>query len=119
MVMDLIDLEVKLVTGYDEENSLSGNFVGRVYGVVPAEEMCSIPGLGHDLLEIILPRGNNGIASWRDEMVLIPFVPSIVPTIDLERGVVYIDPPSGLLDLTYVKEETVRIKGFLPPANDP
>jgi RimM protein, required for 16S rRNA processing len=61
-----------------------------------------------------MPRGRYGTPSWKDEMVLIPLVPSIVPTIDIERGVIYIDPPGGLLDLTYVKEGNVRIKGFLP-----
>ena len=105
------DENKRTVTG---ENSVSGKFVGTVGGVVLAEEMCSIPGLGQDLLEVILPRGRLGIPSWRDEMVLIPLVPSIVPTIDIERRILYIDPPSGLLDLTYVKEENVRIKGFLP-----
>jgi len=149
LISDLVGLDVRLVTGYGEddvedeymkdsvedvlessypqnedddenkrtvtgENSVSGKFVGTVGGVVLAEEMCSIPGLGQDLLEVILPRGRLGIPSWRDEMVLIPLVPSIVPTIDIERRILYIDPPSGLLDLTYVKEENVRIKGFLP-----
>lgn len=142
LVTELIGLDVHLVTGYGEddiedddngaasiegakemnktenennrEDGIGGKFVGSVGGVILAEEMCSIPGLGQDLLEIVLPRGRHGTPSWRDEMVLIPLVPSIVPTVDLERRIIYIDPPSGLLDLTYVKEETVRIKGFLP-----
>ncbi len=95
-------------------NSVSGKFVGTVRGVVLAEEMCSTPGLGQDLLEIVLPRGRNGTPSWKDEMILIPFVPSIVPTVDIEQQMIYIDPPNGLLDLKYIKEENVRIKGFLP-----
>ena len=96
------------------ENSVSGNFVGIVKGVVLAEEMCSTPGLGQDLLEITLPRGKNCNPSYKDELVLIPLVPAIVPTVDIKEKVIYIDPPMGLLDLTYVKEEFVRIKGFLP-----
>jgi len=151
LISDLVGLDVRLVTGYgeddiedggsmdeddptgkwevvsntkddnedheraaSEETSVGGKLVGTVRGVVLAEEMCSIPGLGQDLLEVTLPRGRSGTPSWKDEMVLIPLVPSIVPTIDVERGVIYIDPPGGLLDLTYVKEENVRIKGFLP-----
>lgn len=98
----------------EEEFSLGGKFVGIVSGVVLAEEMCTIPGLGQDLLEIRLPRGQYGTPSWRDELVLIPLVPSIVTTVDIERQLMYIDPPPGLLDLTYVKEDNVRIKGFLP-----
>ena len=104
--------------GKNNENkdtrSVSGKFVGTVRGVVLAEEMCATPGLGQDLLEICLPRGKTGSPSWKDELVLIPFVPSIVPTVDIEQGKIYIDPPAGLLDLTYVKEDYVRIKGFLP-----
>lgn len=144
LVTDLVGLDVNLVTGYgedsdgdtgnrnDEDNEdddnkdsenddekQKGKFVGTVRGIILAEEMCSIPGLGDDMLEIVLPRGKNGTPSWRDEMVLVPIVPSIVPTVDLERSVIYIDPPGGLLDLTYVQEEKVRIKAFLPPAKDP
>ena len=96
------------------KDTLGGKFVGIVEGVVLGEEMCSIPGLGQDLLEILLPRGERGTPSWKDELVLIPFVPEIVPTVDIEREIIYINPPGGLLDLTYIKEEKRRIKGFLP-----
>ena len=131
LVTDLVGLEVRLVTGYGDQDvledegeeetkkdqevdNLSGKFVGIVGGIVLADEMCSIPGLGQDFLEVTLPRGTHGTPSFKDELVLIPMVPAIVSTVDLELGRVYIDPPRGLLDLTYIKEETVRIKGFLP-----
>ena len=127
LVTELVGLDVRLVTGYgegDDDNeadtdtesgeSFSGKFVGSVGGIVLADEMCSIPGLGQDFLEVVLPRGRYGTPSWKDEMVLIPMVPAIVPSVDLEFGIIYIDPPGGLLDLTYVNEENVRIKGFLP-----
>ena len=143
LITDLVNMEVRLVTGYGEdfndddetsseiqqdsldsnelnddgdlsEDSLGGKFVGIVGGVVMGEEMCSIPGLGQDLLEIILPRGERGTPSWKDELVLIPFVPQIVSTVDLERKIIFLNPPAGLLDLTYIKEEKTRIKGFLP-----
>ena len=98
---------------------LGGSFIGKVTGIVLAEEMCSIPGLGNDLLEITLPRGHiNGMPSQNDEMVLVPFVPQIVPRVDLRAKEIYITPPPGLLDLTYYRQDNVRIKGFLPPAKD-
>ena len=124
LVTELVGLEVFLEEGYDEEvngsenDSLGGKFVGSVCGVVLAEEMCAVPGLGQDMLEIVLPRGPGRTASWKDEMVLIPLVPEIVPRVDIKSGAIHITPPLGLLDLTYVREEKVRIKGFLPPAKD-
>jgi 16S rRNA processing protein RimM len=123
-ISDLVGLQVFLSTTtsqqHDEENNNKTHhplFVGTVAGVVLAEDMCSIPGLGHDMLEINLPRGRGGTMSLRDELVLVPFVPQIVPLVSLAEGAVFIDPPKGLLDLTYVREEKVRIKGFLPPSS--
>lgn len=141
LISDLVGLDVFLEEGYgdfeaseemdeteaDEEKMdikstlserLGGRFVGTVGGIVLAEEMCSVPGLGQDLLEIVLPRGRNGTPSFRDELVLIPLVPDIVPRVDVQEGKIHITPPAGLLDLTYVKEERLRIKGFLAPAKD-
>lgn len=114
-ISDLVGLEVFL-----QEDSESDNhpFVGTVAGVVLADEMCAIPGLGHDMLEINLPRGRGGTTSLLDELVLIPFVPQLVPRVSIANRSVYIDPPVGLLDLTYVREEKIRIKGFLPAAKD-
>ena len=129
LIADLVGLEVFLADGFgadnDEENkgddgneALGGKFVGRIGGIVLAEDMCAIPGLGHDMLEVILPRGRAGSPSWRDELVLLPFVPDIVQKVDLMEGAVYVSPPQGLLDLTYIKEEKKRIKGYLPPAKE-
>jgi 16S rRNA processing protein RimM len=111
LVSDLVGLEVFL-----QPCDNGKKYVGIVGGVVFAEEFCSIPGLGHDYLEIILPRGVGGARSLRDEMILIPMVPQLVPLVDVKAGLIYIDPPEGLLDLKYVKEDKTRIKGFLPPA---
>ena len=120
LIAELVGLEVFLANGYgdDDNEALGGKFVGRIGGIVLAEDMCAIPGLGHDMLEVVLPRGRAGSPSWRDELVLLPFVPDIVPKVDLIEGAVYVSPPQGLLDLTYIKEEKVRIKGFLPPAKE-
>jgi 16S rRNA processing protein RimM len=108
-VQDLVGLEVFL-TG--------GHFVGTVRGVVFADEFCSVPGLGHDYLELLLPRGVGGTASWKDELVLVPLVPQIVPHVDIAKGEIYLDPPAGLLDLTYIRQQKSRIKGFLSSSSD-
>jgi len=127
MISELVGLEVFLDEKYvddnfDDENKIHGvlgsSSVGKVSGIVLSEEMCTIPGLGNDLLEICLPRGQGGLPSWKDELVLIPFVPDIVPRVDLLAKEIYIAPPPGLLDLTYFRQDNVRIKGFLPPAKD-
>lgn len=115
-ISDLVGLEVFLESdeSMDGEEGSKTPFVGTVAGVV----MTELPGIGHDMLEINLPRGKGGTVSLRDELVLIPFVPQIVPRVLIAEGSVYITPPEGLLDLTYVREEKVRIKGFLPSADD-
>ena len=121
LVSDLVGLEVFLLNEekeLDGENDKDGDhsrsFVGTVGGVVFAEDLASIP-LGHDYLELVVPRGAvSGMASFRDELLLIPLVPQIVPIVDLSQREIYIDPPEGLLDLTYVREDKSRIKGFLP-----
>lgn len=108
VVSELVGLEVFL----HEDPS---QFVGTVVGVVFAEDISSIPGFGHDYLEVSLPRGVGGTVSFKDELVLIPLVPQIVPEVDVKKAkAVFIDPPDGLLDLKYVRHEKTRIKGFLP-----
>lgn len=64
------------------------------------------------MLELSLPKREN---QKQQELVLIPFVPEIVYLVQLSEKRIYVDPPNGLLDLTYIKEEKVRIKGLLPP----
>jgi 16S rRNA processing protein RimM len=110
LVSDLVGLEV-----YSKDDIL----VGTIDGIVLAEEMCAIPGLGQDMLEVSVHKPQSGKPTGRPvpkDLVLIPFVPEIVPKIDLEEKKVVIDPPKGLLDLTYIREEKVKIKGLLPPS---
>ena len=114
VVSDLVGLDVYLKVEQDATNREM--YVGIVGGVVFSDDICSIPGLGHDYLEIVLPRGIGGTLSYRDEMVLVPMVPQIVPEVDITGRRIMIDPPTGLLDLRYVRDEKTRIKGFLPPA---
>lgn len=46
---------------------------------------------------LLVVRGDEDVTGARRE-VLIPFVREIVPTVDLDQGVIVIDPPPGLLD---------------------
>ena len=125
---------------YDDDKKSKRQLVGEVLGVVLGEEMCSIPGLVHDQLEIQIKtddeiqndssdqerNSNETDGSKRRRMrrhpppklVLIPMVPEIITKVDLEEQSVFIDPPAGLLDLTYEREEKVKIKGLLAPASD-
>jgi 16S rRNA processing protein RimM len=117
---DLVGLAVyrRKTDGEDAEGA-DDELVGEVLGVVLAEEMCAIPGLFHDQIEVGLTRPDGFPTPGRPrDLVLIPLVPEIVPRIDLSEQLILIDPPAGLLDLTYVREEKVVIKGLLPPGRD-
>lgn len=112
LLSDLVGLEV-----YTTDDI----FVGTIDGIVLAEEMCAVPGLGQDMLEVSIPKSKKTKTTTRsipNDLVLIPLVPEIVPKVDLEGKKVYIDPPKGLLDLTYIREEKVVIKGLLMPADE-
>jgi len=112
-VAELVGVEVFLSQGEKDEKQ----FVGAVGGVVFGDELSSVP-LGYDFLEVVLPRGDSGIASFRDELVLIPLVPQIVTEVDLANNQIFIDPPAGLLDLSYVRDDKKRVKGLLSPASE-
>jgi len=129
IVSDLVGLNVFQLTNAEQGGPL---LVGTVGGVVFAEDVtANAAGLGHDMLEILLAssigghssRNNNKEAAMApssrrkcEQYVLVPFISQIVPKVDLKKKAVFIDPPAGLLDLTYEKEKRIRIKGFLPPA---
>lgn len=161
LVPDLVGIEVYLLNSVEDEekeedseekdgDGEDSTFIGCVAGIVFADEMCSVQGLGSDYLEVALGVSSlSHVAAGNAELVLIvsvtlvgisllalitnvqhicisfpiffnifskPFVPEIVPTVNINSKEIYIDPPTGLLDLTYVRQEQVRIKGFLPPA---
>ena len=113
LVSDLVGSDVFL--------KADDRFVGTVQGIVLAKDMCSIPGIGHDMLEVAMAKPDRipGQPQQPNDLVLIPLVPEIVPKIDLAERVIQITPPNGLLDLTYIREERVRIRGLLPPAKEP
>jgi len=122
IVSDLVGLEVYRILGEEgkDDDNQPRRLVGTVVGVVLAEEMCSIPGLLHDQIEVGLVNEEEQppTPGRPQDLVLIPLVPEIVPKIDLAEKMLLVDPPSGLLDLTYVREEKVKIKALLPPAKD-
>jgi 16S rRNA processing protein RimM len=68
--------------------------VGLAVVTVSGEEVGSITRVNHgpgaDLLQVKRPDGR---------ITLVPFVRAIVPTVDLEKREVVIDPPGGLLEL--------------------
>jgi 16S rRNA processing protein RimM len=117
LLSDLVGIQVMLLNSSEIERS---ELVGIVGGIVLAEEMCAVPGLGQDMLEVIVEsRTSEPVKPGTPKkLVLIPMVPEIVTKVDLKEQRLWIDPPEGLLDLTYIREESVRIKGLLPPARD-
>lgn len=86
--------------------------LGVVEGVVPPDELClpSVAALMHSMLEIRF--------IGKKEHCLVPFVPSIVLDVDMQSKKVILNPPEGLLDLTYLLEERRTIRGFLPAQID-
>ena len=52
------------------------------------------PGAAQDLLLVATPNGR----------VMVPFVSALVPTVDVEGGLVVIDAPPGLFDDQAVSE---------------
>ena len=113
IVSDLVGLNVFLDESCSDQStgSFEDLFVGNIRGVVLGSEMCAVPGLGQDLIEIALP---SALGGQSEDLVLVPFVPEIVRNVDLDGKMVMITPPNGLLDLSYRREEKVRIKGLLP-----
>ncbi len=119
VLSELVGLEVYRTNDDDDDDDDTQILVGTVLGVVLAEEMCAIPGLLHDQLEIGVAKDENDMdPKAPQDLLLIPLVPEIVPKIDLENEMILVDPPAGLLDLTYVREEKVKIKGLLAPAEE-
>eukprot|EP00934_Nitzschia_sp_Nitz4_P008242 Nitzschia sp. Nitz4//scaffold3_size479765//67877//68734//NITZ4_000025-RA/size479765-processed-gene-0.51-mRNA-1//1//CDS//3329550533//8232//frame0 len=116
LLSDLVGLTVLLFDDTDVDTfEVAKSPVGIVSGVVLAKDIGDQPELGQDLIEVIV---NNTNADYRyepEQRVLIPIVPSIVVKVDLDSKCLWIDPPEGLLDLTFTREEKVIIAGCLPP----
>jgi 16S rRNA processing protein RimM len=114
LIRDLVGFKCFLTS----DNS---TFVGEIDGIVPPIELCRSPILAqkiHPLIELKLNRlpfkihtrlnkhaPRQEVADFRenDKFCLVPFVSAIVTNIDTFSRTVYIDPPLGLLELTYSK----------------
>mmetsp|Transcript_1972 Transcript_1972/g.5192 ORF Transcript_1972/g.5192 Transcript_1972/m.5192 type:complete len:401 (+) Transcript_1972:215-1417(+) len=121
VLSELIGLSVYRTRTNEEERDGEDGLVGTILGVVLAEELCAIPGLLHDQLEVGVtrsPAAESDPSGSPQDLLLIPLVPEIVTKIDLENQTILVDPPAGLLDLTYHREEKVKIKGLLSPAKE-
>jgi 16S rRNA processing protein RimM len=108
--------------------------IAVVVGVVPPEELCDSPAaakLMHAQLELrILSPDSSSIGKKVSNSIprkqrgptqhcLIPLVLSIVPVVDLQHRCLFLDPPPGLLELTYVIDAGGKgraVKGYLPAA---
>jgi ribosomal 30S subunit maturation factor RimM len=89
--------------------SYQGVNIAAVVGVVLPVDLCDSASLAskmHSLLEIRIHSNK--------QLCLLPFVPSIVPRVDMKLKIVWIEPPDGLLDLTYEEKVRVVIRGYLP-----
>lgn len=83
----------------------------------------------HDLLKVSVPplpseevgeEEGEGVTSTpkkgpMGEHVFIPFVKDIVPVVDIEKGVLEITPPNGLLELRQKSKKPKRQRGARPP----
>lgn len=75
-IQQLIGLKVFHISDSERKNT-----IGEVAGVITS--------VAQDLLEVVKPDGRE---------FLIPFVKALVPTVDIARGEILIDPPGGLID---------------------
>lgn len=125
MVGEVVGGRVKLV-GKDD-------VIGEVVGVVTRHDLCRASGAGErlesvaaDLIEVeLFPEEGEGEGRGRGDgekrkRVLIPFVEEIVPVVDVDAGVVVLDPPEGLLDIAVVnqKEKKIAPRGLLMPVKE-
>lgn len=95
----------ELINSADYVHELS---VGVVEGVVPPDELCSpeMAKLMHSMLEIKFHHN--------EELCLVPLVPAIVRHVDIANRVLVMDPPDGLLELTYSEVKKYVLRGYLP-----
>mmetsp|Transcript_8331 Transcript_8331/g.12705 ORF Transcript_8331/g.12705 Transcript_8331/m.12705 type:complete len:462 (-) Transcript_8331:197-1582(-) len=102
MVRELVYLKVRLAP--DNE------VIGHVAAMVLGDDLADTKGLTGDLLELELPPLEG---EYLPRACYIPFERQLVPIVNLEEGYLQIDPPVGLLDLAFVKEEKVVIRGYI------
>jgi 16S rRNA processing protein RimM len=111
LVRQLVGCEVRLMPD-------GVRAVGRVVGMICADEISGSPGLGNDLLDIEkCDGGGGGTSSASPERIFIPFVAALCPHVDVANKLILVNEIPGLLDLVQPPEvEEVFIRGLLPPA---
>lgn len=122
LIRDLVDLKCFIAVKdenknniFNKEKTLALSPIGTVVGVVPPDELCdpATAALMHAMIEIKL-YSKDKVKTSNNAMCLIPLVPSIVIDIDNVNKYMVIDPPAGLLDLTYAQKIRTVIRGYLP-----
>jgi 16S rRNA processing protein RimM len=120
MVYELAGMRVALV----EDPEL---IIGTVRSVITREELCVASGSGAeaaavaaDIIEIALYGEDGREPSDDSDASLVPFVKQIVPHVDIQAGLILLDPPEGLLDIARVnnKRPPTRPRGLLCAAID-
>lgn len=115
---------VTTTTPHSEDNLSTITPIGVVVGIIPPDELCdtTFARLMHAQLELELFVQSNHHhqqqatnSESKKLLCMVPFVPSIVPVVDVANQCLFIDPPLGLLEMTYnEKPKRVVIRGYLP-----
>lgn len=133
---DLVDLKVcLLLSSEEEEEELGVGYTavtrnrGEIKGSLPfgiveeiiPREVVSASKLANDILQVALFDINiNSVEIPEDaKRVLVPFVKEIVPVVDLDKGLIIINPPQGLLDIAVVNKvsKPIRPRALLMPSS--
>ncbi len=93
LVIDSTDVEDEEDAWYVHE--LRGKQVQTLNGQARGVVKDFIPSYAHDLL----------VVDYKGREVLVPFVEEIVPEVDEEQGIVFVDPPGGLFEPDLTADE--------------
>jgi 16S rRNA processing protein RimM len=77
----------------DADDFYDHQLVGLTARLVDGTDLGEVVAVSHEGSDLLVVRRPD------DGELLVPFVQSIVPTVDLVGGVVVVDPPEGLLEL--------------------
>ena len=77
----------------DPDTYYDHQLVGLAVRLVDGTPLGEVAAVRHEGAELLVVRRTGG------GELLVPFVRAMVPTVDVDGGVVVIDPPEGLLDL--------------------
>lgn len=120
------DFKQVAVTPHSDYDLSTISPIGVVVGIIPPDELCdtTFARLMHAQLELeLFVRSNHHQQQQQHAtnnesnklLCMVPFVPSIVPVVHVANQCLFIDPPLGLLEMTYNdKPKRVVIRGYLP-----